>query len=127
MAVGAKSRRSAAVESDNVVFASDALITSCRSKYTDTPRRTRSFIRNATLSVIAGTPPAEAAQPPGMKGMIVEVAIIEKHKPRAPRILNCLFQNPASSSAPNSHSENPRKYVAPRTPKRGYNQKMRGP
>jgi hypothetical protein len=35
-------------------------MTSCRSKYTETPSRTRSFIRNATLSVIAGNPPAEA-------------------------------------------------------------------
>lgn len=54
-------------------------MTSCRNKYTETPRRTRSFIRKATLSVIAGKPPADAAQPSGMKGMIVEVEIMEKH------------------------------------------------
>src|ERR1700751_1191070 len=106
---GEGSCRSAAVAADDVLLASDTLMTSCRSKYTETPRRTRSFIRIATLSVIAGNPPAEAAQPPGMKGMIVEVAIIEKHKPRAPRIPNVLFQNPANNSALISHSETPRK------------------
>src|ERR1700751_5834713 len=106
---GEGSCRSAAVAADDVLLASETLMTSCRSKYKETPKRTRSFIRNATLSVIAGNPPAEAAQPSGMKGMIVEVESIEKHKPRSPRIPNFLFQKPANSSAPNSHSETPRK------------------
>src|SRR5215470_14497782 len=102
-------------------------MTSCRSKYTDTARRTRSLRRNATVSVMAGNPPADGAQPLGMKGMIVMVARKEKHEPRAPRIPNFLFQNPANKRAPNPHSATPKNQVAPRTPKTGYIQAIRGP
>jgi|SRR5215467_13030249 len=106
---------------------SETLITSCRSKYTDAARRTRSFRRNATLSVIAGNPPADGAHPLGMKGMIVTVARKVRHDPRAPRIPNFLFQNPANNNAPNPHSAIPKKYVAPRIPNREYIQKIKGP
>jgi hypothetical protein len=95
---------------------SDALITSYLSKYTEAAKRTTSFIRKGTLPVIAGNPPAEAAQPPGINGIIVMVAINEKHEPRAPRIPNFLFQNPRNKSAPNSHSETPKNQLAPRMP-----------
>jgi hypothetical protein len=52
----------------------------------ETANKTRSFIRNATLSVIAGNPSADAAHPSGINGIIVTVAIKEKHEPRAPSI-----------------------------------------
>src|SRR6201987_2972235 len=104
-----------------------SLITSCLSRYIDAARRTRSFIRKATLSVIAGNPPADSSQPFGKNGMIVTVAINEKHEPMAPRIPNFLFQNPESKSAPNDHSETPKNRPAPRMPKTGYNQEIRGP
>src|SRR5215471_16215997 len=102
-------------------------MTSCRSKYTDTARRTRSLRRNATVSVMAGNPPADGAQPLGMKGMIVMVARKEKQEPRAPRMPHVLFQNPANKSALNPHSATPNNRVAPRTPKTGYIQEIRGP
>src|SRR5262245_24943882 len=102
-------------------------MTSCRSKYTDAARRTRSLRRNATVSVIAGNPPADGAQPLGMKGMIVTVAMKEKDEPRAPRIPSFLFQNPANNRAQNPHSATPKNQVAPRTPKSGYIQEIRGP
>src|SRR5258708_7586858 len=56
-------------------------------------------MRNATLSVIAGNPPADGAQPSGMNGIIVDVAINEKQPPSVPSIPNCLFQNPKSTSS----------------------------
>src|SRR5262249_21804392 len=102
-------------------------MTSCRSKYTDTARRTRSLRRNATVSVMAGNPPADAAQPLGMKGMIVIGDMKEKHEQRAPRMPHFLVQNPANKSAPNPHSATPKNQVAPRTPKTGYIQEIRGP
>jgi hypothetical protein len=37
------------------------------------PRGTTSFIRNGTLPSIAGNPPADAAQPSGINGIIVTV------------------------------------------------------
>ena len=43
---------------------------------------------------MAGNPPAEAAQPSGINGIIVTVATKVKHEPRAPRIPNFLFQKP---------------------------------
>src|SRR5262245_17707946 len=84
-------------------------------------------MRKATRSVIAGNPPADAAQPSGINGVIVTVAINEKHEPRAPRMPNFLFQKPKNKSAPNNHSETPKNQVAPRTPKTGYIQKISGP
>jgi len=76
---------------------------------------------------MAGNPPADTAQPSGIKGIIVKVATKEKHAPSAPRIHNFLFQKPRNNSPANSHSDTPRKYVAPRIPKTGYIQKIRGP
>src|SRR4029077_16479366 len=79
-------------------------------------KRTRSFMRKGTLPVIAGNPPADAAQPPGINGIIVTVIINEAHEPRAPRIPNFLFQNPKNKSAPNNHSETPKNQLAPPDP-----------
>ena len=62
-------------------------------------------MRKATLPCIAGKPPADAAQPSGINGIIVMVIIKVTHEPRAPRIPNFLFQNPKNKSAPNNHSE----------------------
>src|SRR5882672_11584583 len=93
----------------------------------DTARRTTSFIRNATFSVIAGNPPADAAQPSGKNGMIDVVDTNEEIPPSAPRTPAFLFQNPQNRRAPNNHSETPRNQVAPRMPKTGYIQKIRGP
>src|SRR5262249_29141127 len=84
-------------------------------------------MRKATLPCIAGNPPAEAAQPSGMKGMMVTVPIIAKQQPRAPSTPAFLFQNPQNMRAANSHSEAPRNQVAPRVPKTGYSQKISGP
>ena len=86
-----------------------------------------SFIRKATCSVIAGKPPADAAQPFGMNGIIVAVQMNVTHEPRAPRVPSFLFQKPRNKSAPNDHSETPKNQVAPRMPKTGYNQKISGP
>jgi hypothetical protein len=68
------------------------------------------------LTVIAGNPPAEAAQPSGINGIIVMVVINVTHEPAAPRIPNFLFQNPKNKRAPNNHSETPKNQLAPRTP-----------
>ena len=86
-----------------------------------------SFIRKATCSVIAGKPPAEAAQPLGIKGIIVTVQMNVTHEPSAPSIPNLLFQNPKNKRAPKVHSEMPKNRVAPLMPKTGYNQKISGP
>jgi hypothetical protein len=99
----------AAIAGENSLADCDTLRTSCRSRYTDTAKRTRSFKRKATVSVIAGNPPAEAAQPFGINGMIVMVAANEKHEPRAPRIPNFLFQKPKNKSPLNNHSATPKK------------------
>src|ERR1700746_895321 len=84
-------------------------------------------MRKPTCSVIAGNPPADASQPFGKNGMIVNVAINEKQEPSAPRIPAFLFQKPQNRSAPNSHSETPKNQVAPRTLNTEYIQKIRGP
>ena len=76
-------------------------------------------MRNGTLPVIAGKPPATGSQPFGMNGMIVTVARKVSVEPMAARIPSGLFQNPKNSSAPNVHSETPRTQLAPRRPKRG--------
>jgi hypothetical protein len=62
---------------------------------------------------MAGKPPADAAQPSGINGIIVTVIIKVTHEPAAPRIPNFLFQNPKNKSAPNSHSETPKNQLAP--------------
>ena len=79
------------------------------------------------LPVIAGNPPADAAQPFGINGIIVTVPINDKHEPAAPRIPNFLFQNPKNKSALNNYSETPKNQLAPRMPKTGYIQEIRGP
>jgi hypothetical protein len=76
---------------------------------------------------MAGKPPADAAQPFGKNGIIVMVPTNEAHEPRAPTIPSFLFQNPRNKSRPNNHSDTPRNLVAPRMPRRGYSQKIRGP
>jgi len=82
-------------------------------------------MRNGTLPVMAGNPPADAAQPPGMNGMILTVPMNDAQEPRAPRIPNRLCQNPRKRSSPNNHSDTPRNQLAPRTPK--YIQEINGP
>src|SRR6266481_3102293 len=84
-------------------------------------------MRKATLPCIAGKPPADAAQPSGINGIIVMVIMNVTHEPRAPRIPNFLFQNPKNKSAPNNHSETPKNQLAPWMPKTGYIQEIRGP
>src|SRR6266436_4968870 len=93
----------------------------------DTAKRTTSFIRNGTLPVIAGNPPADAAQPFGMNGMMVKVMRNVRHDPAAPSAPSVLFQKPMKMSAPNNHSETPRNQLAPRMPNTGYIQEMSGP
>ena len=56
------------------------------------------------LPVMAGNPPADSAQPSGMKGMIVTVVMNVAMEPRAPKIPAFLFQNPRKRSAAISHS-----------------------
>src|SRR5262249_6349760 len=46
-------------------------------------------------------------------GIIVTVAINEKHEPMAPRIPSFLFQNPKNKSAAISHSETPKNQLVP--------------
>jgi hypothetical protein len=72
---------------------------------------------------MAGKPPADAAQPFGINGIIVAVIMNVAHEPTAPRIPNPLFQNPKNKCKPNNHSETPRNQLAHRTPKTGYIQK----
>jgi hypothetical protein len=55
-------------------------------------RAPRPSIRNGTLPVMAGNPPAAASQPSGMNGMIVTVVKNVTLEPSAPRITNFLFQ-----------------------------------
>jgi hypothetical protein len=79
------------------------------------------------LPAIAGNPPADAAQPFGINGIIVAVIMTVTAEPAAPRIPNFLFQNPKNKSVPNNHYEHPKNQLAPRMPKTGYIQKIRGP
>src|SRR4029077_4999750 len=90
-------------------------------------KRTRSFIRKAPSALIAGNPPADAVQAVGRDRIIVRVPIKEKHEPMAPRIPSFLFQNPASKRVPNDHSATPKNRPAPRMPKTGYSQEIKGP
>src|ERR1700752_2322794 len=84
-------------------------------------------MRKATSTVIAGKPPAEGAQPSGIHGIMVNVANMEKQEPIAPRIPSFLFQNPKNKRAQISHSATPKNHVAPRMPRTGYIQEIRGP
>jgi len=93
----------------------------------DTASRTTSFIRKATGPAIAGNPPAEAAQPSAMNGMIVSVATNVTTEAMAPKIPSLLFQNPENSNIDVNHSNVPRNRAAPRNPKAGYSQKSSGP
>src|SRR6266545_3929728 len=93
----------------------------------DTAKSTTSFIRNGTLPAMAGNPPADAAQPSGMHGIIVTVPIKAAQDPSAPRMPKRLSQNPTNKSAPNSHSATPRNQLAPQIPNTGYIQASSGP
>src|SRR5579864_1577936 len=93
----------------------------------DTARITTSFIRKGTFPVMAGNPPADAAQPSGMNGIMVTVPIMEKHEPMAPRTPAFLFQNPQNKSTAITHSETPKNQLAPRMPKTGYIHEISGP
>ena len=84
-------------------------------------------MRNGTLPAMAGNPPADAAQPSGMNGMIVTVPRKAAQEPRAPRIPSHLCQNPRNRSSANDHSDTPRAQLAPRTPKTGYIHEISGP
>src|SRR5262245_33917301 len=84
-------------------------------------------MRKGTLPVMAGNPPADAAQPSGMKGMMVTVVTNVATEAAAPRTPAFLFQNPQNRSAPLNHSETPRNQLAPRRPNTGYIHRMRGP
>jgi hypothetical protein len=55
-------------------------------------------MRKGTLPTIAGNPPADAAQPSGINGIIVTVIMNVAHEPSAPRIPNFLFQNKPAGS-----------------------------
>src|SRR5260370_13832610 len=52
-----------ATAGEDSLAACDTLRTSCRSRYTDTAKRTTSFMTKATLPTMQGTPPSDAAQP----------------------------------------------------------------
>src|SRR5262245_43976847 len=91
----------------------------------DTASSTKSFIRNGTSPAIAGNP-AAGSHPFGMNGMIVRVVMKVMVEPMAPRIPNLLSQNPAYNSAQIVHAGAPKNRAPPRTPKAGYNQKMKG-
>ena len=84
-------------------------------------------MRNGTLPVMAGKPPADAAQPSGMNGMMVTVPMNAAQDPSAPRIPNRLCQNPRNNSRANDHSDTPSTQLAPRMPNTGYIQKSSGP
>src|SRR2546422_4170815 len=70
-------------------------------------------MRNGTLPAMAGNPPADAAHPSGMNGMIVTVPRNAPQEPRAPRILSRLYQNPRNKSTADDHSDTPRNQLAP--------------
>src|SRR5260370_32055194 len=116
-----------ATAGEDSLAACDTLRTSCRRRYTDTAKRTTSFMRKATFPTMAGNPPADGAQPSGIKGMMGIVVINGATDPRAPSIPNFLFQNPPSSNAPNSHSETPRNELAPLNPKTSTIQTIKSP
>src|SRR5207237_8157662 len=94
---------------------------------TETANRPRSFLGNGTLAAMAGNPPADAAHPSGMNGMIVTVPRNAPQEPRAPRIPSRLYQNPRNKSTADDHSDTPRNQVAPRMPNTGYIQEISGP
>src|SRR2546422_1796346 len=62
-------------------------------------------MRNGTLPAMAGKPPADAAHPSGMNGMIVTVPRNAPQEPRAPRIPSRLYQNPRNKRSEEHTSE----------------------
>src|SRR2546426_9454304 len=84
-------------------------------------------MRKGILPVIAGKPPADAAHPSGMNGMMVTVMMKVTTEPAAPRMPSRLSQKPANRSAPNVHSATPKNQLAPRMPNTGYIQQISGP
>jgi hypothetical protein len=79
------------------------------------------------LPAIAGNPPADAAQPFGINGIIVTVIMNVTLEPSAPRIPNFLFQNPKNKSVPNNHSEHPKNQLAPPDAENRVHPKISGP
>ena len=67
-------------------------------------RMMTSFMRKATFPTIAGNPPADGAQPSGIKGMMVIVVINVATDPRAPSI-PILVPESGEQQVLNSHSE----------------------
>src|SRR5207245_10548131 len=84
-------------------------------------------MRNGTLPAMAGNPPADAAQPSGMNGMIVTLPMNDAQEPRAPRIPSPLCQNHRNKSRANDHSDTPSREIDPRTTNTGYIQEICGP
>jgi len=74
--------------------------------------------RQATPSVIAGTPPADSAQPFGINGMIVTVAIDEKQAPSAPMIPNFCSKIPGTRACTATTPQLPGTRWLPHTKKR---------
>src|SRR2546425_10778913 len=84
-------------------------------------------MRNGTLPAMAGNPPADAAHPSGMTGMIGTGPRNAPQEPRAPRILSRLYQNPRNKSTADDHSDTPTNQLTPRTPNMGYIPELSGP
>src|SRR2546427_13234540 len=84
-------------------------------------------MRTGTLPAMAGNPPADAAHPSGMNGMIVTVPRNAPQELRAPRIPSRLYQNPRNKSTADDHSYRPRNQLAPRMPNMGSVQENSGP
>src|SRR5258708_19303730 len=70
-----------ATAGEDSLAACDTLRTSCHSRYTDTAKRTTSFMRKATFPIMAGNPPADGAQPSAIKGMMEIVVLNEPPYP----------------------------------------------
>jgi hypothetical protein len=56
---------------------------------------------------MAGSPPAEAAHPSGINGIIVTVPMNEATEPKTPKFLIFISES-KNKSAPNNHSETPK-------------------
>src|SRR5437870_13605621 len=82
---------------------------------------------NGTLPAMAGNPPADAAQPSGMNGMVVTVPMNDAQEPRAARTASRLCQNPRNKSRANDHSDTLNIHLATRTPNTGYIQGISEP
>jgi hypothetical protein len=63
-----------------------------------------SFIRNRILLVIVGKPPADAAQPSGMNGMMVMVMMRVTTEPASPRMPGCRLYGYPARAGVNDHA-----------------------